>query len=119
MKTATLPALRVSPALREAAERALRPDETLSRFMEASLESFIAHRAAEDDFHARGLRSADAARASQRYVPADAVLARLADRLAATRAGKESITPAAAPTAARARKLATSGPTSRRASRRA
>ncbi len=82
MKTATLPALRVSPVLREAAQRALRPDETLSRFMEASLERYVAHRAAEDDFIARGLRSASAARESQRYQPAAAVLDKLASRLA-------------------------------------
>lgn len=82
MKTATLPALRVRPELRAAAERALLPDETLSRFMEASLESYVAHREAQEDFIARGLRAADAARNSQRYVSADAVIAKLTKRLA-------------------------------------
>ena len=82
LKTSTLPALRVKPELREAAERALRPNETLSKLMESSLESFIAHRAAEDDFIARGLRAADTARQTKRYVSASEVLAKLDERIA-------------------------------------
>ena len=85
MKTSTLPALRVKPALREAAERVLRPDETLSKLMEASLESYIAHRTAEDDFIARGLRSAQQARQTDRYVSADAVMGKLEQKLAAAK----------------------------------
>jgi hypothetical protein len=85
MKTSTLPALRVKPELREAAERALRPNETLSKLMEASLESFIAQRSAEDDFLARGLRSAQQAREENRYISAEAVLSKLAQKLAAAR----------------------------------
>ena len=82
MKTSTLPALRVKPALREAAERVLRPDETLSKLMEASLESYIAYRTAEDDFIARGLRSAQQAKQAGRYVSAGAVLGKLEQKLA-------------------------------------
>lgn len=85
MKTSTLPALRVKPALREAAERALRPNETLSKLMEASLESFIAHRSAEDDFLARGLRSAQQAREDNRYASAETVLTKLTKKLAAAK----------------------------------
>ena len=102
MKTATLPALRVRPELRAAAERALLPDETLSSFMEASLESYVAHRAAEDDFIARGLRSAEAARKSGRYASVGAVLAKLAGRLAKARAvAGAAPTPARVPRAAK------------------
>ena len=82
MKSATLPALRVSPDLRLAAEKALRPNETISKLMEASLERFIAHRIAEDEFIARGLRSAQEARQSQVYFSADEVLQRLKAKLA-------------------------------------
>jgi len=85
MKTSTLPALRVKPELREAAERALRPNETLSKLMESSLESFIAQRAAEDEFIARGLRAAESAQKSNRYVSAEAVLAQLDQRIAAAK----------------------------------
>lgn len=90
MKTATLPALRVSPALREAAERALRPDETLSGLMEASLKSFIAQREAEDDFIARGLRSGEEARRSGVYFSAETVMAELEEKLAKARAKRET-----------------------------
>ena len=82
MKTSTFPALRVTPALREAAERALRPNETLSNLMEASLESYIAHRAVEDDFIARGLRSAQKAKEENRYISAEVVFAKLHKKLA-------------------------------------
>lgn len=81
MKTATLPALRVSPALRESAERALRPNETLSKLMEASLESFIAQRQAEDEFIAHGLRAAQLAEREQNYVSVEAVMTRLSHKL--------------------------------------
>lgn len=90
MKTATLPALRVDPKLRDAAERALRPDETLSRLMEAALESYIAQREAEDDFIARGLHSAREARAHDRYASAAAVVGKLEKKLAAARKNAKS-----------------------------
>jgi predicted transcriptional regulator len=82
MKTSTLPAIRVKPELREAAERALRPNETLSKLMESSLESFISHRAAEDEFISRGLRAAETARQDNTYVSAKDVLAQLDQRIA-------------------------------------
>jgi predicted transcriptional regulator len=81
VKTANLPALRVSPALREAAESVLRPEETLSRLMETALQSCIAQRQADEDFIARGLRSADAARQSGVYVTSQAVMQDLRDKL--------------------------------------
>ena len=83
MKTSTLPAIRVKPELREAAERALRPNETLSKLMESSLESFISHRTAEDEFISRGLRAAETARQENKYVSAKDVLAQLDKRIAA------------------------------------
>lgn len=82
MKTSTLPAIRVKPELRKAAERALRPNETLSKLMESSLERFISHRAAEDEFISRGLRAAETARQENRYVSAKDVLAQLDQRIA-------------------------------------
>lgn len=85
MKSATLPALRVSPDLRKAAEKALRPNETISKLMETSLEKFIAQRAAEDEFIARGLRSAEESRQSQVYFSADEVLQELKSKLVKTR----------------------------------
>ena len=85
MKTASLPVVRVSPELRMAAELALRPNETLSKLMEQSLEQFIAHRRADDDFLARGLRAGAKARKSGRTVSAAAALVRLEGKLAGAR----------------------------------
>ena len=81
MKTANLPALRVSPALREAAESVLRPDESLSRLMEIALQTCIAQRQADEDFIARGIRSADSARQSGVYVTSQEVMQDLRDKL--------------------------------------
>ena len=85
MKTATFPAVRVTPELREAAEKVLRPDETLSRFVEDSLRSQIAHRVAEEEFIARGLKSAEEARRTGVYHSASSVLAEMKERLDAAR----------------------------------
>lgn len=57
MKTATLPAIRVEPELRERIESVLDPGETLSSFMEATLRSAVEFRAVQNEFHARGKRS--------------------------------------------------------------
>ncbi len=87
MKTANLPALRVSPALREAAESVLRPDESLSRLMETALQTCIAQRQADEDFIARGLRSADDARQSGVYVTSQAVIQDLREKLSQAQKG--------------------------------
>lgn len=81
MKTATMPALRVLPELREAAERALLPGETLSGFVEESVRLNVERRQAQKLFIARGLSARDAARKSGQYVAAEAVLEKLAAQL--------------------------------------
>lgn len=57
MKTATLPAIRVEPELREKIESVLDQGETLSSFMESTLRSAVEFRAIQNEFHARGKRS--------------------------------------------------------------
>lgn len=81
MKTATMPALRVQPELRQAAEEMLRPGETLSAFVEDALRRNVELRRAQQEFIARGLASRDAARESGEYVPANKVLSKLSARL--------------------------------------
>lgn len=85
MKSATFPAVRVTPELREAAESVLRPDETLSRFVEESLRSQIAYRVAEEDFVARGLRAAEDARRTGVYYSIEDVAAEMKKRLEAAK----------------------------------
>jgi len=77
MKSATIPSLRVDPRLRTAAEDVLEEGETLSSFVEQSIRDGVQRRQAQREFIARGLRSRNAARRSQEYVPAPKVLARL------------------------------------------
>lgn len=86
MKTSTIPAVRVEPALREAVESLLREGETLSEFVEASVRAAVRRRLDQAEFVARGMASLAAARQSGDWVDADAVLAALERRLDAARA---------------------------------
>ena len=88
MKTATMPALRVEPELRQAAEDILRPGETLSAFVEDSLRRNVAFRRTQQEFIARGLASRDAAKKSGVYFSSEEVLQELDSILA--RAEKKS-----------------------------
>ncbi|MDD2914329.1 MAG: prevent-host-death protein [Gallionella sp.] len=85
MKTATMPALRVEPELRQAAEEILRPGETLSAFVEDSLRRNVDLRRSQQEFIARGLASRDAAKKSGAYFSAGEVLQELDDILASAR----------------------------------
>jgi len=87
MKTATLPSLRVDPALREAAESVLQDGETLSSFVEQSVRAQVQQRQQQEAFIARGLASRDRAQASGRYVTSDDVLSNLQSRLSAAQKG--------------------------------
>ncbi|MFM0008145.1 prevent-host-death protein [Paraburkholderia dipogonis] len=85
MKTATIPALRVEPELRQAAEEVLNENESLSSFMEASLRESIAKRRLQREFVARGLAARDEARRTGEYFDAEDVHAELARLLQAAR----------------------------------
>ena len=81
MKTAAIPAVRVSPELRQAAEAVLQTGETLSGFVEDAVRRNIEFRYAQKAFIERGLASGVAARKSGKHVSAAAVLGKLARRL--------------------------------------
>jgi hypothetical protein len=84
MKPATLPSLRVDAALREAAESVLREGETLTSLIEIAVRETIHKRRTQDEFIARGLRSAEEARGTGVYHAAadvhDELQRRLDDR---------------------------------------
>ena len=82
MKSATIPALRVEPKLRQAVERALNSDETLSSFTEQALREQIKRRRIQDEFIARGLASRDKAGQNGEYYSAEDVLSGLDAMLA-------------------------------------
>lgn len=86
MKTATIPSVRVEPALRAEVEAVLADGETLSEFVEASVRAGVERRRAQAEFIARGLRSRDEARRTGDYVDADAVLEGVQRKLDAARA---------------------------------
>ncbi len=77
MKSATIPSLRVTPELRDAAESVLQEGETLSSFVEGSLRQQIEHRRAQQAFIARGMAARDEARVSGEYLSKEASLAAL------------------------------------------
>jgi predicted transcriptional regulator len=77
MKTATIPSLRVAPALRQAAEEVLSEGESLSNFVEQSIRDSIERRQAQREFVARGLVSRDKAKQSGKYVSSNTVIDRL------------------------------------------
>lgn len=88
MKTAAIPAVRVPPELRQAAEELLQAGETLSGFVEEAVRRNVEFRQAQKAFIERGLASAEAARKSGKYVSSAALLGKLARRLAKARKGR-------------------------------
>ena len=91
MKTAAIPAVRVSPELRQAAEAVLQSGETLSGFVEDAVRRNVEFRYAQKAFIERGLASGEVAKKSGKFVSAAAVLGKLARRLnnaRKTRAGR-------------------------------
>ena len=91
MKSASLPSLRVDPALREAAEGVLQEGETLSSFVEHSVRAQVQQRQQQEAFIARGLASRDSAKASNQYIDAKDVLAELQSQLDQARKGSASV----------------------------
>ena len=87
MKTAAIPAVRVSPELRRAAEAVLETGETLSGFVEDAVRRNVEFRYAQKAFIERGLASGASARKSGKYISAAAVLGKLTRRLDKARKG--------------------------------
>lgn len=77
MKTATLPSLRVDPALRQAAEAVLHEGESLSSFMEQSLRDEVNRRRMQAEFVARGLVAREDAKRTGVYYSKQESLAAL------------------------------------------
>lgn len=89
MKSASIPPLRVDPALRAAAESVLREGESLSAFVESSLRAQIEHRRTKAEFIARGLAAREEAKQSGVYHRADDVLGMLKGKLEAAKAARQ------------------------------
>lgn len=77
MKVASLPPFRVTQETRNAVEELLRDGESLSAFVEESVRLNLERRQVQRDFLARGLASAEEARRTGEYYPAEEVLGEL------------------------------------------
>lgn len=86
MKTATLPAVRVEPELRQQVEQVLGEHESLSQFVEQAVREGVARRLAQEAFVARGMAALQAARQTQDYVSAEEVVHGLRAQLDEARA---------------------------------
>lgn len=85
MKCAVLPQVRVEPALRAELESVLKPGETLTDFVEASVRNAIAFRRVQTSFHARAQAASEEYHRTGVSVPVDTVLERLQSKLDARR----------------------------------
>jgi len=83
MKSSAIPAVRVSPELREAVERALRDGESLSSFVEDSVRRHVEFRQAQKAFVDRALASGVNAKQTGVYVSASETLQKISDRIRA------------------------------------
>ena len=68
MKSATIPPLRVTPELRQAAESVLRENESLSAFVESSVVKQIEFRKMQNEFISRGLAAKKQSEESGSYL---------------------------------------------------
>ena len=81
MKTATIPAVRVEPQLRDEVESLLGEGETVSEFVEAAVRASVQRRHAQAEFIERGLRSRQEAHRTGDYVDAEVVVDALQRKL--------------------------------------
>ena len=81
MKTASIPAVRVSPELRNSAESLLEEGETLSNFVEKSILAQINFRKTQQEFIARGLAGKAEAERTGDYVSVDQLMQELDESL--------------------------------------
>lgn len=68
MKSATIPPLRVTPELRQAAESVLEENESLSAFVESALVKQIEFRKTQNEFISRGLAAKKQSEQSGAYL---------------------------------------------------
>jgi predicted transcriptional regulator len=90
-RSATLPAVRVSPELRAKAERLLRDGETLSSLVAHAVEHTLELRRLQKEFLHRGLVAAEEARTKNDYVSSADMIQNLEQQLeAASRSSVEA-----------------------------
>ena len=92
MRTATLPAVRVSPDTRNLIESVLREGESLSTFIEQTAKQQAMQRKEDDAFYAEALRRSALLKAGKmKTITAEESVRRLREQVAKKRAAKEKI----------------------------
>lgn len=77
MRTATLPAVRVSPDTRALIESVLKEGETLSTFIEETVKKYASWRKEDEAFHARAALASERLAAGGKFFTAEESIARL------------------------------------------
>lgn len=85
MKTATIPPIRIEPALREEIEESLGTGETMAALVESAVRTEVARRRDQSEFVRRGLASIARSEANGDWIPAEQVIAKLEAKVAAAR----------------------------------
>ena len=88
MKTVTIPPVRIDPAFREEIEQALEGGESLASLVETAVRHEVNRRRLQSEFIRRGIAAIQRTEAAGDGVPAEEVIGRLEQKLAATRARK-------------------------------
>lgn len=83
MKTATIPPVRIEPAFRADMEQSLEEGESLAGLVETAVRNEVARRQMPSEFTRRGIASVQRTVDAGNGIPADAVIARLKERLSA------------------------------------
>jgi hypothetical protein len=89
MKTATIPAVRIEPQLRDELEQALEEGETLAGLVESAVRHEVLRRKDQAEFVQRGIAEVTRCMDVRDGVPAEVVIAGLEARLAAARRAQE------------------------------
>lgn len=85
VKSAVIPQIRVEPELRAELESVLRPGETLTEFVAATVRDAIAFRRVQTAFHARAQEASEEYHRTGASVPVESVLKKLQSKLDAKR----------------------------------
>lgn len=96
MRTATLPAVRVSPDTRSLIESVLKEGETLSTFIEETVKKHAAWRKEDEFFHARAALASKRLAEGGKFFTAEESIARLRAQVRRAREKQATKQPAAA-----------------------
>lgn len=90
MKTATIPPVRIEPSFREDMEQTLVEGESIAALVETAVRNEVNRRRMQTEFIQRGMAAIERTVIAGDGVPAEAVIAKLEQKLAAARKAKHA-----------------------------